>query len=174
MTLIDREKLRGVIARTWSGDVIPSLSGLVAIPALSPSFDPSWAATGYLAAAVDHVASWARARDLAVSCEVARLDGRSPLLLIDVPATAGAASRGTVLIYGHLDKQPALGDWSPGLGPWRPVLRDGLLYGRGAADDGYAGYAAVTALEAVRAADGGHARTVILLETGEESGSQDL
>ena len=175
MKHLDLEKLQGMITRTWVGDVIPSLSGLVAIPALSPSFDPSWAATGYLAAAVDHVAAWAKARDLEVSCEVAELDGRSPLLLVDVPATAGArADQGTVLIYGHLDKQPALGDWSAGLGPWQPVLRDGRLYGRGAADDGYAGYAAITALEAVRAADGEHARTVILLETGEESGSPDL
>ena len=145
MKHLDLEKLQGMITRTWVGDVIPSLSGLVAIPALSPSFDPSWAATGYLAAAVDHVAAWAKARDLEVSCEVAELDGRSPLLLVDVPATAGArADRGTVLIYGHLDKQPALGDWSAGLGPWQPVLRDGRLYGRGAADDGYAGYAAIT------------------------------
>jgi acetylornithine deacetylase/succinyl-diaminopimelate desuccinylase-like protein len=50
------------------------------------------------------------------------------------------------------------------------VLRDGRLYGRGAADDGYAGYAAVTALAASRA----HARTVLLLETSEESGSPDF
>jgi acetylornithine deacetylase/succinyl-diaminopimelate desuccinylase-like protein len=105
---------------------------------------------------------------------VVELDGRSPLLLIDVPATAGAAGQGTVLLYGHLDKQPALGKWSAGLGPWQPVLRDGRLYGRGSADDGYSGYAAVTALEAVRASGGEHARAVILLETGEESGSPDL
>jgi acetylornithine deacetylase/succinyl-diaminopimelate desuccinylase-like protein len=174
MTHLDQEKLRGVIARTWAAEVIPSLSGLIAIPALSPSFDSSWAATGYLAAAVDHVAAWAEARGWELSTEVVRLDGRSPVLLIEVPATAGAAGQGTVLIYGHLDKQPALGDWSAGLGPWQPVLRDGRLYGRGAADDGYSGYAAVSALEAVRAAGGEHARTVILLETGEESGSPDL
>lgn len=174
MTQLDQEKLGGVIARTWATDVIPSLSSLVSIPALSPSFDPSWATTGYLAAAVDHVASWAEGRALDVTTDVVQLDGRSPVLLIEVPATAGAVDQGTALIYGHLDKQPALGDWSAGLGPWQPVLRDGRLYGRGAIDDGYAGYAALSALEAVRAAGGEHSRTVILLETGEESGSPDL
>jgi acetylornithine deacetylase/succinyl-diaminopimelate desuccinylase-like protein len=169
-----QNRVRDVIAQTWADEVVPSLSGLIAIPALSPSFDPSWATTGYLRAAVDHVASWVGSRGLGARYEVVELDGRSPLLLIDVPATVGAAGQGTVLLYGHLDKQPALGKWSAGLGPWQPVLRDGRLYGRGSADDGYSGYAAVTALEAVRASGGEHARAVILLETGEESGSPDL
>ncbi len=166
--------MRDVIARTWSEDVISSLSGLIAIPALSPSFAADWASTGHLRAAVDHVAAWAGTRAFATRTEVVELDGRSPVLLIDVPATAGAAAPGTVLLYGHLDKQPAFGEWSAGLGPWQPVLRDGRLYGRGSADDGYSGYAALTALEAVRAAGGEHGRAVILLETGEESGSPDL
>jgi len=173
--IMDQATVRDAIARTWAGDVVPSLSGLVAIPALSPAFDASWPATGQLRAAVDHVACWAGSRDLAgARHEVVELEGRSPLLLIDVPASDGAAGQGTVLLYGHLDKQPALGEWSAGLAPWRAVLRDGRLYGRGAADDGYSGYAAVTALEAVRAAGGSHSRAVILLETGEESGSPDL
>jgi acetylornithine deacetylase/succinyl-diaminopimelate desuccinylase-like protein len=172
---MDQTTVRDAIARTWAGDVIPSLSGLVAIPALSPQFDASWHATGQLRAAADHVGAWAGSRDLAgARHEVVELDGRSPLLLIDVPATDGAAGQGTVLLYGHLDKQPALGEWSEGLAPWRAVRRDGRLYGRGSADDGYSGYAAVTALEAVRAAGGRHSRAVVLLETGEESGSQDL
>ena len=172
---MDQATVRDEIARTWAGDVVPSLSGLVAIPALSPQFDASWQAAGQLRAAVDHVASWAGSRDLAgARHEVVELEGRSPLLLIDVPASGAAAGPGTVLLYGHLDKQPALGEWSAGLAPWRAVLRDGRLYGRGAADDGYSGYAAVTALEAVRAAGGSHSRAVILLETGEESGSPDL
>ena len=168
------DQLRKVIAKTWAAEVIPSLSGLVAIPALSPAFDASWPATGHLRAAVDHMASWAGSRGLGAQQEVIELPGRSPLLLIDVPASPGASGGGTVLLYGHLDKQPALGEWSEGLAPWRPVLRDGRLYGRGAADDGYAGYAAITALEAVRAAGGEHRRAVIVLETGEESGSPDL
>ncbi|MGH3406828.1 MAG: M20/M25/M40 family metallo-hydrolase [Streptosporangiaceae bacterium] len=170
---MDQTRVRDVIAQTWADDVIPSLSGLIAIPALSPSFDAYWAATGQLRAAVDHVANWVGSRGLGRP-EVAELDGRAPLLMIDIPATAGAGARGTVILYGHLDKQPPLGDWSEGLAPWRPVLRDGRLYGRGSADDGYSGYAAVSALEAVRAAGGEHGRAVILLETGEESGSPDL
>jgi acetylornithine deacetylase/succinyl-diaminopimelate desuccinylase-like protein len=171
---MDANKISGVIARAWSDTVIPSLSRLIAIPALSPNFDPAWAATGHLRAAAAHMGAWAGSRDVVARHEIIELPGRSPVLRIDVPRSAGATGERTVLIYGHLDKQPALGEWSAGLGPWQPVLRDGRLYGRGAADDGYSGYAAVSALEAVRAAGGNHDRVVILLETGEESGSPDL
>jgi acetylornithine deacetylase/succinyl-diaminopimelate desuccinylase-like protein len=171
---VNQNRIREVIAQAWADEVIPSLSGLVAIPALSPAFDPSWPTTGYLHAAIDHMAAWAKSRGLQAQQEVLELEGRSPLLLIDIPATPGASAHGTVVFYGHLDKQPALGEWSEGLGPWQPVVRGRRLYGRGSADDGYAGYAAITALEAVRAAGGEHHRAVILLETGEESGSPDL
>jgi len=177
---MEEEKVRGAVEAAWTGEVLPSLTGLVEIPALSPAFDASWAGSGHLRAAVDHVRSWIIARDLpGARTEVVELAGRSPLLLVDVPATAGVGAGDgsgdeTVLLYGHLDKQPAAGRWSEGLGPWQPVLRNGRLYGRGAADDGYAGYAATAALEAVHAAGGAHTRAVLLLETGEESGSPDL
>ena len=174
MGSVQHQTIRETVRKLWADDVVASLSGLVEIPALSPGFDPDWDSSGKLAAAVEHVRAWVAARNLpGASIDVVQVDGRSPVLLVDVPATAGT-DRGTVLIYGHLDKQPPVGGWSDGLGPWQPVLRDGRLYGRGAADDGYAGYAAVTALEAVHAAGGNHARAVILLETGEESGSPDL
>ncbi len=157
----------------WDDDILPSLSDLVAVPAISPAFDPAWAEHGHLAAAIEHVRAWLASRDLpGVTIEVVQLAGRTPLLLVDVPGTA--ESTDTVLMYGHLDKQPPVANWSEGLGPWTPVVRDGRLYGRGAADDGYAGYAAVAAIEAVRAAGGKHARCIVLLETGEESGSPDL
>jgi acetylornithine deacetylase/succinyl-diaminopimelate desuccinylase-like protein len=169
------QKVREAVVSGWAGQVLPSLAGLVEIPALSPAFDASWAANGQLQAAVDHVRDWIASRELpGLRCEAVALAGRSPLLLVDVPATPGGAGRGTVLLYGHLDKQPPAGGWSDGLGPWQAVLRDGRLYGRGAVDDGYAAYAATTALEAVRAGGGEHARAVLLLETGEESGSPDL
>ncbi|WP_048876287.1 M20/M25/M40 family metallo-hydrolase [Saccharomonospora saliphila] len=172
---VETATVRNAVRRIWADDVLPSLSELVAIPALSPAFDPAWAESGHLDAAVDHVRAWLRAREIpGAEVDVVRLPGRSPVLLLDVPASAGAGDRGTVLMYGHLDKQPPVGGWSDGLGPWTPVVRDGRLYGRGSADDGYAGYAATAALEAVREAGGEHARTVVLLETGEESGSPDL
>ncbi len=172
---MEQEKVHTAAGACWTGHVLPSLARFVEIPALSPAFDASWQASGQLSAAVEHVREWISARGLpGARTEVVQLPGRSPLLLVDVPATAGAAGQGTVLLYGHLDKQPPVGGWADGLGPWTPVFRDGRLYGRGSADDGYAGYAATAALEAVRAAGGEHARAVLLLETGEESGSPDL
>ncbi|MGN9787030.1 M20/M25/M40 family metallo-hydrolase [Nonomuraea sp. ZG12] len=172
---MDHQKLRETISEAWATDVLPSLSGLIGIPAVSSAYDAAWEEHGHLRAAVEHVRGWVASRGLPdARCDVLQLDGRAPLLLVDVPATPGAAATGTVLLYGHLDKQPPLGGWSEGLGPWQAVIRDDRLYGRGAADDGYSGYAATTALEAVRGAGGEHARAVLLLETGEESGSPDL
>ncbi len=173
---MDNSLVRGTVERVWDDAVLTSLAEFVTIPALSPIFDANWAASGHLDAAVEHVRRWLVARDIeGATAEVLRLPGKSPVLLFDVPpAGEVGADAGTVLLYGHLDKQPPVGGWSEGLGPWTPVLRDGRLYGRGAADDGYSGYAATAAIEAVRAAGGSHTRCVVLLETSEESGSPDL
>jgi acetylornithine deacetylase/succinyl-diaminopimelate desuccinylase-like protein len=163
------------VRRLWADEILPGLSALVAIPAVSQAFDPDWAANGHLAAAVDHVAGWLAAQGLpGASVEIVQLGETPPVLVLDVPASPNAESVGTVLMYGHLDKQPPVGGWSDGLDPWTPVVRDGRLFGRGAADDGYAGYASAAAIAAVRAAGGAHARCVLLLETAEESGSPDL
>lgn len=172
---MEQQTVRETVRGLWNSEILSSLSELVAIPALSPNFDADWANTGQLDAAIEHLKGWLTSRDIpGAKLDVVRLDGRSPVLLLDVPATSGAEDRGTALLYGHLDKQPPVANWSDGLGPWTPVRRGERLYGRGSADDGYAGYAAMAALEAVRTADGAHARTVLLLETGEESGSPDL
>ncbi|MGH3273168.1 MAG: M20/M25/M40 family metallo-hydrolase, partial [Streptosporangiaceae bacterium] len=156
MSELNAQQAREILSGSW-GDgkdgVVASLSGLIEIPALSPAFDAAWAASGQLHAAVAHVRDWIAARDLPdARLDVVALAGRSPVLIADVPATPGAEDRGTVLLYGHLDKQPPFEGWSDGLAPWQAVRRGDRLYGRGAVDDGYAGYAAVTALEAVRGA----------------------
>ncbi|TWH21583.1 acetylornithine deacetylase/succinyl-diaminopimelate desuccinylase-like protein [Prauserella rugosa] len=175
---MDTTVIRETVRDRWSPDsgaALEGLSGLVEIPALSPSFDADWQRTGALHDAIAHVRTYLDARGLpGATTEVVELPGRTPVLLLDVPATEGARTDETVVVYGHLDKQPEAGEWSPGLGPWKPVVKDGRLYGRGANDDGYAAYAAATALEALHAAGGAHARAVVLLETCEESGSRDL
>ncbi|MGQ0838432.1 M20/M25/M40 family metallo-hydrolase [Actinokineospora sp.] len=173
--VVDTTAAQQTVRRLWETEILPSLQDFIAIPALSPHFDADWAANGHLDAAVEHLRAWITARAIdGARVDVVRLPERTPLLVVDVPATEGVTDTGTVLLYGHLDKQPPVGGWSEGLGPWQPVLRDGRLYGRGSADDGYAGYAATAAIEAVRASGGAHGRCVVLLETGEESGSPDL
>ena len=125
--------------------------------------------------AVDLVRDWCSARAIpGATVEVHELPNRTPMVVVEVPPAGGGPADDTVLLYGHLDKQPEMEGWRDGLGPWTPVLDGDRLYGRGGADDGYSAFASLTAIEAVRAAGGSHARCVVLIEASEESGSPDL
>jgi len=161
------------VAQAWDRDVLPALEDYIRIPAKSPAFDPDWKEHGHLHRAAELLRQWSAQRDIeGLIVEIVEIEGRTPVLLVEVPATA--ASEETVLLYGHLDKQPEMLGWRPGLGPWEPVRDGELLYGRGGADDGYSTFAALTAIEAVQRAGAGHARCVVLIEGSEESGSPDL
>src|SRR5665213_1422455 len=161
------------IDRLWDAEVAPTLVDYIRIPNQSPAFDPDWAAHGYMDQAVAMFEAWARRKIEALegaTLEVIRLDGRTPVILIDVPGQGSDC----VLLYGHLDKQPAMTGWSDGLGPWTPVIEGDKLYGRGGADDGYAMFGALSAILALKDAGIPYARCVILIEACEESGSPDL
>jgi acetylornithine deacetylase/succinyl-diaminopimelate desuccinylase-like protein len=169
-TVVTSAELRHFVDSTWDKSIVPELCNYVRIPNLSPLFDPQWEQHGHMERAVQLLADWCRRQPIAgLTLEIARLPGRTPLIFIDV-----AGNGDTVLLYGHLDKQPEFTGWRPGLGPWEPVIHDGRLYGRGAADDGYAVFSALTAIAALEAQRIPHARCVVLIEACEESGSPDL
>jgi acetylornithine deacetylase/succinyl-diaminopimelate desuccinylase-like protein len=164
----------------WDKRIVPAVTDYIGVPAKSPMFDADWAAHGFVDRVVRDAAAWVEGRRLhGLQLEVIRLEGRTPVIFFELPASGGRdgslpASGDTVLLYGHLDKQPEFSGWRQGLGPWTPTYEEGLLYGRGGADDGYAVYAAVTALEALQVQGLPHPRCVGLIETCEESGSFDL
>ncbi len=161
--------------RAWDERIVPALTDYIGVPAKSPMFDADWAKNGYIDRVVRDAAAWVESRKLpGLTLEVVRLEGRTPVIFFELPASTGSTSTDTVLLYGHLDKQPEFSGWRPGLGPWTPKYVDGLLYGRGGADDGYAVYAAITALEALQAQGLPHPRCVGVIESCEESGSSDL
>lgn len=165
------DDLQAFVARAWDESILPQLMEYVRIPNKSSMFDPDWEANGHMERAVQLMARWAGSQSVpGIRIEVLRIPGRTPVLMLEVPGTASDC----VLLYGHLDKQPEFTGWSEGLGPWTPVLRDGKLYGRGGADDGYALFASLTAIRALQAQGIPHARCVILIEASEESGSPDL
>ena len=154
---------------------LPVLQDYIAVPARSPMFDPLWETTGHIARAATLLADWARAQPIeGMTVELVSPPGLTPVLLIEIPATDASVADRTVVMYGHLDKQPEMEPWSPGLGPWLPVLRGDRLYGRGGADDGYSVFAALLAVQALREAGGRHARIVVLIEASEESSSVHL
>lgn len=159
------------IATFWDREILPTLSQYIEIPNQSPLFDPDWSTNGHLQNAVELVRDWIEKQELAGSrIAVLEGEGRTPLLLLEVDGTSDE----TILLYGHLDKQPPMEPWAPGLGPWTPVVREGKLYGRGAADDGYAAFAAVAAIKSLQKHGLAHPRLVLLVEASEESGSSDL
>ena len=168
---LDSGKLRGFVQKTWDDSIVPTLTEYIKIPAKSPMFDGQWREHGHIDRAVELVRGWASTRPIeGLRIEVVRLEGRTPLLLMEAPGTG----TDTVLLYGHLDKQPEMVGWAEGTGPWTPVRRDDKLYGRGVGDDGYATFAALTAIQALQEQRARHARCVVLIEACEESGSPDL
>jgi len=172
---LDADRIRTSVDQRWDADVLGPLQEYIGIPNVSPAFDAEWEANGHMARATALVRDWCASRPIdGMTVEVLELPGRTPVVLCEIPATDPALAGDTVLLYGHLDKQPEMSGWRDGLGPWEPVLDGDVLYGRGGADDGYSAFAALTAVEALRAAGGRHARLLVLVEASEESGSPDL
>jgi Acetylornithine deacetylase/Succinyl-diaminopimelate desuccinylase and related deacylases len=159
------------VDRLWDQSILPRLMDYIRIPNKSPLFDARWEEHGYMDQAVALIEAWCRAQPIAgMQVEVMHLKNRTPLIFIDIPGGSAAC----VLLYGHLDKQPEMVGWREGLGPWSPVLNGDQLYGRGAADDGYAVFAALTAIRVLKDQKVSHGRCVVITEACEESGSYDL
>jgi acetylornithine deacetylase/succinyl-diaminopimelate desuccinylase-like protein len=168
---MNTEKTKTLIDQLWDAEIVPTISKYIEIPNQSPLFDPDWKKNGHMDRAVALVRSWVEKQNIPGSrLQVLEAEGRTPLLFMEVDGDSSE----TILLYGHLDKQPAMIGWEAGLGPWTPVLRDGKLFGRGGADDGYAVFAVISAIKALKDQNLPHARLVVLIECCEESGSVDL
>lgn len=172
---MDASKVDSYVSQKWDDEIVPQLVEYIRIPNKSPMFDADWVQHGYMDDAVKLMESWAKAQSIpGMQVEVVRLEGRTPLIFIDIPAAHGGSDEDCVLLYGHLDKQPEMTGWDDDLGPWKPVIKGDKLYGRGGADDGYAIFGSLAAILALQEQQIPHSRCVILIEACEESGSYDL
>ena len=168
---MDYQKTARFTADIWDSTIVPTLKDYIEIPAKSPVFDSDWQVNGYIDAAVVLMMDWCKKHPIAdATCEVIQLDGRTPTIFMEVPGTLDR----NLLLYGHLDKQPEMTGWREGMGPWIPVVQGDKLYGRGGADDGYALFASVAAILALKEQGLPHANLKVLIEASEESGSPDL
>ena len=193
--MLDSSRTTQLVDQVWSESIVDALTEYIRIPNKSPLYDSKWQSAGHMEKAIALIETWCREQPIrGLTTQIVRLEGRTPLLYMEVPASGGSGSGGvgasgaagsgsvgasdpgadTVLLYGHYDKQPEMVGWTDGLGPWTPVLRGDKLYGRGGADDGYAAFASLLAIRALQEQGRPHARCVILIEGCEESGSFDL
>jgi acetylornithine deacetylase/succinyl-diaminopimelate desuccinylase-like protein len=168
---MDSNKTESFVNGMWDDSIIPELCDYIEVPNKSPMFDPDWEKHGYMDQAVEMLEKWCLAQPIkGMTTEVIRLEGRTPILFMEIPGD----SDDVVLLYGHYDKQPEFEGWDDDLDPWKPVIKDGKLYGRGGADDGYAVFGSLTAIRALQEQGIPHARCIVLIEGCEESGSFDL
>ncbi len=178
---MDHARTQSFIGQMWDDDIVPRLVEYIRIPNKSPMFDADWAKHGYMEDATQLLTNWAKRQPVkGMTVEIVRLDGRTPLIFIEILGTSDGdavvndVDADTVLLYGHLDKQPEMTGWDPDLGPWLPVIKGDKLFGRGGADDGYALFGSLAAIQALQDQNKPHCRAVILIEACEESGSYDL
>jgi len=172
---MDASQVAQFVDAKWDDEIVPQLVEYISIPNKSPMFDADWVKNGHMARAVTLMQDWASAQPVpGMQLEVVQLEGRTPLIFIDIPASGDSVGEDCVLLYGHLDKQPEMTGWDDDLGPWLPVIKGDKLYGRGGADDGYAIYGSLAAIMALQEQGVAHARCVVLIEACEESGSYDL
>ena len=168
---MDTNKTAEFVNAMWDDSIIPEISEYIKVPNKSPAFDPDWDEHGHMETAVQMLEAWCKTQSIRdMTVEIVRIEGRTPLLFIDIPGD----SDDVVLLYGHYDKQPEFSGWDDDLDPWTPVIRDGKLYGRGGADDGYAVFGSLTAIRALQEQGVPHAHCVVIVEGCEESGSFDL
>ncbi|MDP9199253.1 MAG: M20/M25/M40 family metallo-hydrolase [Pseudomonadota bacterium] len=168
---MDFKRAQQSTAERFRESIVPRLCDYIRIPNKSPLFDANWQKNGHMDRAAELMADWCREQPIqGLKVEILRAEGRTPLLFCEIPGSG----EDTALLYGHMDKQPEFTGWAEGLTPWEPVLRDGKLYGRGGADDGYAVFSSLTAIRLLQEQGIAHARCVVLIEACEESGSYDL
>ncbi|MEJ2299705.1 MAG: M20 family metallopeptidase, partial [Woeseiaceae bacterium] len=168
---MDIKQTAEFVETMWDDSIIPEIAEYIKVPNKSPHFDPDWEKHGHMEQAVKMLEAWCKTQPIKdMTVEIVRIEGRTPVLFIDIPGQSDEV----VLLYGHYDKQPEFSGWDEDLDPWTPVIKDGKLYGRGGADDGYATFGSLTAIRALQEQGIPHAHCVVLVEGCEESGSFDL
>lgn len=154
---------------------LADLGALVRIPSVAfPGFDPA-----HVRRSAEAVAALAEATGVfdAVTITDAAIPGTDERGMPAVLATRAARNgRPTILLYAHHDVQPVGDDALWETPPFEPTVRDGRLYGRGAADDKAGIMAHIAALRALTESIGPDfdLGVALFIEGEEEAGSRSF
>lgn len=171
--MVDYESLKLKLESRIDSEVIPLLMDYIRVPSLSPLYDPDWESNGLMEQAQKLLLDYVHNIGIqGLKTQILKEPGKPWMFYGEVPGTD--PSLGTILIYGHMDKQPHFPNWIAGTNNTEPAIIDGKLYGRGGADDGYAMPSAALLIKTLQDLGLPHGRIVIIGETEEESGSPNL
>ena len=165
---MDKNSLFKYVNKSFNSYILPNLMNFVRIPNTSTEFDPDWKENGLLLKACNSVINYAKSLNIK-GAEITLLqdEGYTPFILIDIPSTRQNDTR-SILLYGHVDKQPEGVGWDKDKSATKPVIENGRLYGRGTADDGYASFSVLTAIKCCQDHDCLLPRIICIFESNEE------
>lgn len=170
---MDYNTTREFVDKHWDSWFCEGLKDFINVPNLTPMVDSEFLSNGLIEQAAECLDTWVKKLDIKgiTRKEVRMGESICPLYIYVVDGEVDK----TVMMYGHLDKQPYnAAKWSEGLHPTKAVVKDGWLYGRGGADDGYAPFLALLAVKNAQMQGAKIPRIALVLETEEESGSPSL
>ena len=149
--------------RTLMPDVIQDLKKLITVPSVAFPGYPQEPVHRMAAATADLLRRYGLS-----TARLLEIPGGYPAVACDFPAPPGAP---TVLLYAHYDVQPARREDGWETDPWTPVINDGRLYGRGAADNKSG---IVTIAATIRALSGRYPVGIKVIIEGEEETASHL
>lgn len=119
------------VCKLWNEKVKTTLDMYMTIPNVSSAYDADWIRSGHIERVVELYSQWARDNSPRTALiTVQRIENKTPLIVVDIPARDYTGDD-AVLLYGHLDKQPAMTGWRDGLEPFAAHYEGDRLFGRG-------------------------------------------
>ena len=173
LSTVDKAQTEANIEAKWDDWYVKGLSDFIRVPNLSPNYDAEFLTNGRIEESMVLVDNYVNQLEIAgISKKIFQPEGSVPLVVYVIEPTHGCTKN--IMMYGHLDKQPWMEGWDEGLGPCDPVIRGEYLYGRGGADDGYSVFSCMLAIKNLQLQGVKLDRIAMVLETEEESGSENL
>ena len=92
--VLDAAQALSQVTAQWDSDIVQQITHYIGIPAKSPGFDANWKQHGYIDTVMRNAAAWVEAQKVeGLTLEIVRLEGRTPVLFFEIPASRGDERR---------------------------------------------------------------------------------
>ena len=164
------------VQKEFDTNTLKGIEGFIRIPNVSPDYDSKWETNGLCEKAANFLCDYGKALNIkGVHFEIIKDPGYTPFIFVEIEPSSPDIKK-TIALYAHLDKMPPLDEklWTEGRLPYEPKIIKDYLYGRGAADDGYASFSILSTIKTIQDLKLPHGKIFCLFEMDEESSGDHI